>query len=296
MVLVLLDRRVPVHLALRSGQRGVAGGLGQPPGKRPQHLALDRRVPVEHGVELPGCQHEQAYGGLGRHRRRARQLGDQGDLTHEVAAGQRRDPPALPDDLDLAVDEHEELVPDLALLAQDPARLNLQVLADPLQLDELLAGEAREEGDALERLHLGVLAEQSHGSNPSSSTPAGASRQRCHPDQAPQPASQASSAAATGTRTWTAWYASVVDAACGMCNLPALRGTRTCRGCRRSTAAARIHGGGSVTRPSTVGWVRVVGARAPTVPVLSGRTPGAGFSLHHGLPESSGTYVRSTSV
>jgi hypothetical protein len=41
--------------------------------------------------------------------------------------------------------------------------------------------------------------------------------------------------------------------------------------------------------------VRVAGARAPTVPVLSGESS-AGFSLHRGLPECSGTYVRSTSV
>src|SRR5215217_552916 len=169
--------------ALLLGQRGVAGALGQPPGKRPQHLALDLRVPVEQGVELPGCQHEQAYGGLDRHRRRARQLGDQGDLTHEVAAAHRRDPPALPADLDLAVDEHEELVPDLALLAQDPARFDLQVLAEPLPLDELPAGKVLEEGDALERLHLGVLAEQPHGANPSSGTPAGASRLEVPPCQ-----------------------------------------------------------------------------------------------------------------
>jgi hypothetical protein len=32
------------------------------------------------------------------------------------------------------------------------------------------------------------------------------------------------------------------------------------------------------------------------VPVLSGRQSSAGFSLHHGLPEGSGTYVRSASV
>jgi hypothetical protein len=63
-------------------------------------------------------------------------------------------------------DEHEELLAGLALLAEDLARLDLQVFADPLQLDELLAGKALEQRDALERLHLGVLAEQPHGANP----------------------------------------------------------------------------------------------------------------------------------
>jgi hypothetical protein len=63
-------------------------------------------------------------------------------------------------------DEHEELLAGLALLAEDLARLDLQVFADPLQLDELLAGKALEQRDALERLHLSVLAEQPHGANP----------------------------------------------------------------------------------------------------------------------------------
>src|SRR5215217_6431264 len=103
----------------RLGQRRVARCLRQPPTEGPQHLALDLRVLVEHAVELPAGQHEQAHGRLGRHRRRARQLRDQGDLTHEVAATQRRDPPALAGDLHLAVDEHEELLAGLALLAED---------------------------------------------------------------------------------------------------------------------------------------------------------------------------------
>ena len=37
------------------GQGGVARCLGEPPGKGPQHLALDLRVLVEHGVEVPVC-------------------------------------------------------------------------------------------------------------------------------------------------------------------------------------------------------------------------------------------------
>jgi hypothetical protein len=37
-------------------------------------------------------------------------------------------------------------VPDLALLAEHLARLDLEVFADPRQLDELLAREALEEG------------------------------------------------------------------------------------------------------------------------------------------------------
>jgi len=61
------------------------------------------------------------------------------------------------------VDDHEDLAPELALVAEHLARLDLEVFAHPRQLDELLAGQALEQGDALERLHLGVLAEQPHG-------------------------------------------------------------------------------------------------------------------------------------
>ena len=45
---------------LRSGQRGVARRLGQPPCERAQHLAFHVRVLVEQVPEVPAGQHEQA--------------------------------------------------------------------------------------------------------------------------------------------------------------------------------------------------------------------------------------------
>src|SRR4029450_6159483 len=134
-----------------------------PPPPPPQHLTLDAWVLIQHPAETPARQREQAHRRLGRHGRVTRHLRDHGDLTHEVAAAQRRHPPALAGDLHLPVDDHKELVPELALLAEYLARLDLEVFADPCQLDEFLAGQALEQGRALERLHLGVLGEQPHG-------------------------------------------------------------------------------------------------------------------------------------
>jgi hypothetical protein len=88
---------------------------------------------------------------------------EQRDLAHELTAAPRRDASALPRDFHLPVDDHEELLADFALVAEHLARLDLEVLGHPCQVGEVLAGEAVEEGGALQRLHLGVLAEQLHG-------------------------------------------------------------------------------------------------------------------------------------
>lgn len=42
--------------------------------------------------------------------------------------------------------------------------------------------------------------------------------------------------------------------------------------------------------------IRLAGACAPTVPVLFGTPPDAGFSFHCGPPGEAGAYIRSTSV
>src|SRR5205807_9814615 len=68
-------------------------------------------------------------------------------------------------ELDLTLDDHEELAPDVALLGEDGPGVDLEVVGQPGDLDELLAREVREQRRPLEALDLRVLREQGHGRN-----------------------------------------------------------------------------------------------------------------------------------
>jgi hypothetical protein len=72
----------------------------------------------------------------------------------------RRHAFALPRDLNLSLNEHEELVPDFTLLAQHLAGRDVEVLAHPRKRYELLARKVLEERGALQCLDLRVLLEQ----------------------------------------------------------------------------------------------------------------------------------------
>src|SRR6266516_161657 len=152
------------------GQRRIAGDLDEPACDGLQDLELHAGVVAEQLPEVPPREHKEAEWRLGGDRRHPPGLLEQRDLAEELAACARRQPLAVLCDLDLAVDDHEELVPELALLTEHLAGRNLEVLAHPRKLSELLARETFEQCGAPERLHLRVLAEQLHALTVSSST------------------------------------------------------------------------------------------------------------------------------
>src|SRR5215217_259348 len=147
---------------LRLGQGRIARQLYDPACQGPQDLALHARILVDELPEVLARQHEEAQRRLRGDGRRPPRLLEQRDLPEEVAGRARRQPLAITGDLDLPLDDHEELLPDLALLAEHLAGRDLEILAHPRELDELLTREACEQGGPLERLHFLVLGEKPH--------------------------------------------------------------------------------------------------------------------------------------
>src|SRR4051794_13058918 len=146
--------------AVRSGERRGLLGLHesqQPAGQRLEDLALDLRVGVEELMELALAEHEDSQGRLGLHRRQALGVLDERDLAEEVDRPGHRQLPAVAAELDLAVDDDEELVADLAFTGEHTAYGDLELVGEACDLDELLAGEVREERRLLERFDLHVL-------------------------------------------------------------------------------------------------------------------------------------------
>src|SRR6266568_7155092 len=152
------------------GQRRIAGDLDKSACERLQDLELHAGVVADQLPEVPPREHKEAEWRLRGHRRHPPGLLEQRDLAEELAACARCQPLAVLCDLDLAVDDHEELLADLALLTEHLAGRNLEILAHPRKLNELLARETLEQGGVPERLHLCVLAEQLHALTVISST------------------------------------------------------------------------------------------------------------------------------
>src|SRR5918999_1333624 len=142
--------------------RGVPGDLSHPPGEGAHDLALDLGVLLEQVMEVLAREDEDAQRRLGSDGGGAWNLLDKGDLADEVAGAARADAAALALDLGLALDDHEELMTELALLGQGGALGNLQVLADASELGELLFRQPLEQWGPLECLDLGVLTEEPH--------------------------------------------------------------------------------------------------------------------------------------
>src|SRR5918999_96008 len=146
----------------RLGGRRVPGHLGHPPGEGAHDLALDLGVLLEQVMEVLAREDEDAQRRLGSDSGGAWNLLDKGDLADEVAGAAGPDTAALALDLGLAVDDHEELVTELALLGEGGALRDLHVLADASELGELLLRQTLEQWGALECLDLGVLTEEPH--------------------------------------------------------------------------------------------------------------------------------------
>src|SRR6266496_1775471 len=144
------------------GQRRIAGDLDESTCEGLQDLELHAGVVADQLPEVPPREHKEAEWRLRGDRRHPPGLLEQRDLAEELAGCARRQPLAVPCDLGLAVDDHEELLADLALLTEHLAGRNLEILAHPREMNELLARETLEQGGAPERLHLRVLAEQLH--------------------------------------------------------------------------------------------------------------------------------------
>src|SRR4051794_38510651 len=145
------------------GQCGVVGDLDESACQGLEHFRLDTGVLPDQLPEVLPRQDEEAQRCLCGNRRHPGRLLDQRDLAKELAAGPRGQMLAVLRDLGVAIDDHEELLADVALLAKRLSSRDLEVLADPGELPELLAREALEQRDALECIDLGVLAEQLHG-------------------------------------------------------------------------------------------------------------------------------------
>ena len=122
-----------IHAAPPGTVKTVQSGTVHQPDTRRNPSLLRRALPTYQGEFHQGGQ----------------SVRKQGDLTHEVAVAQGRDPPALVGDLHRPIDEHKELLADLALLAEDLARLDLQVFTDPLKLDEFFAERSSKRGTPL---------------------------------------------------------------------------------------------------------------------------------------------------
>src|SRR5262245_33148412 len=146
----------------RLGERRVGRQLDHPPPQRLHDLALDARVVVHQLAEVLPCQHQHVQRGLGRHRRGALRLLEQRNLADEIAASTQGDvlPPGR--NLDLTLEDHEELMAGLALPHDVLALCDLEVLGVPRELGQLLLRKVGEQRRLLERVHLCVLAEQSH--------------------------------------------------------------------------------------------------------------------------------------
>src|SRR5215218_6271217 len=152
------------------GQRWIVGDLDESACDGLQDLELHAGVVAEQLPEVPPREHKEAEWRLRGDRRHPGGLLEQRDLAEELAACARRQPLAVLCDLDLAVDDHEELLADLAFLTEHLAGRDLEILAHPRDLNELLARETLEQGGAPERFHLRVLAEQLHAPTVISST------------------------------------------------------------------------------------------------------------------------------
>src|SRR5918992_2657190 len=142
--------------------RGVPGDLSHPPGQGAHDLALDLGVLLEQVMEVLARENEDAQRRLGGDGGGPRNLLDKGDLADEVAGAAGADTAALALDLGVALDDHEELVTDLALPGEGGALGDLHVLTHASQLGELLLRQPLEQRGALECLDLGVLTEEPH--------------------------------------------------------------------------------------------------------------------------------------
>src|SRR5918999_966578 len=146
----------------RLGGRRVPGHLGHPPGEGAHDLALDLGVLLEQVMEVLAREDEDTQRCLGSDGGGAWNLFDKGDLADEVAGAAGADSAALALDLGIALDDHEELVTDLALPGEGGALGDLHVLTYASQLGELLLRQPLEQRGALECLDLGVLTEEPH--------------------------------------------------------------------------------------------------------------------------------------
>src|SRR5918999_3286537 len=113
-------------------------------------------------MEVLARENEDAQRRLGGDGGGPRNLLDKGDLADEVAGAAGADTAALALDLGVALDDHEELVTDLALPGEGGALGDLHVLTHASQLGELLLRQPLEQRGALECLDLGVLTEEPH--------------------------------------------------------------------------------------------------------------------------------------
>jgi len=104
--------------------------------------------------ELAVADDEQVRQTLGADGRGPHVAVEERDLAEEVAAVELRNLPAVLVDRDVAVEDDEEFVPDVALCGEDLVEPDLDLireLADPL---ELSAVELREERDAAQMVEL----------------------------------------------------------------------------------------------------------------------------------------------
>src|SRR5688572_14872164 len=145
-------------MPLRLMNRVLCGAIRQ----RLEHLELDRRRVAQEAPERLLVHDQHPHGARRRHGRVAWPRRDERHLAEERAVAEAADLPALGADVDLAVDEHEELVALPPLLDQRRARREAQLVRERRDLAQLALGATREERHPAEQFELRVLA-QSHG-------------------------------------------------------------------------------------------------------------------------------------
>ncbi len=187
----------------------VAGELEHTLRERAEHLALHLGHPLDHAPERLAGEDEEPKRRRRGHRRRARDVLDQRDLAEEVAVLERRDVAPVLRHLGLALDDHEELLSGLALAAEHPAGIDLEVLRHLGELLELVPREVREERGTPETRDLRILRRRAsaqiyNGSRvrPNASASARAARARwlCSRFQS-SPSSATVSVSPSGTKT-----------------------------------------------------------------------------------------------
>src|SRR5688500_9628475 len=132
--------------------------------ERGEELVRELRHLVEQTGELARPEHEHGAVGLGDRGGRARPLVEQRQLAEVGARPERRDLASVALDLDLALDEHEALPPDLVLLHEGAPFRDLDLVGGAGDALQILLRARREERHRCQVLEVLVPARHSRSS------------------------------------------------------------------------------------------------------------------------------------